>query len=90
MADKVLPALPPSDEQSLQLNRYDGFYKTKARDFWGDAEVIRIPDTPPKKCDHTFMAVPDGARCQKCHFGLIGFFEVRDGKLFHKGKPLGL
>lgn len=86
----VLPPLPPSDEASFGSNRFDGFYKVRARDFWGDAEVHRIDDTPPVKCDHEFIGVPGGAKCQKCHFGLLGFLEVRDGKLFHEGNPIEL
>lgn len=86
----VLPALPPSDEQALQANRYDGFYKVTPRGFWSDNEIIRIPDVPMKKCDHDFNSVKGGVRCKKCNFGLLGDLEVRTGKLYYNNEPLGL
>lgn len=86
----VLPPLPPSDQESLDRNRFDGFYRVKARDFWGDAEIHRIDDTPPVKCEHEFKGVQGGVRCQKCNVGLLGPIEVREGKLFSNGEPIGL
>ena len=86
----TLPPMPPSDEGSLQRNKYDGFYRIRAREFWGDNEINMIKTTEQKKCSHEFEAMPTGARCSKCNFGLIGSIEVRDGKLFHDSKPLNL
>ena len=86
--DKVLPPLPPSDAGSLEKNSYSGFYNWKARDFWGPNEVTRIEITPDKKCQHEFKATPRGAECTKCHFGLMGPIEVKEGRLFHKGDQI--
>jgi hypothetical protein len=90
MADHVLPPLPPSDSGSLARNHFDGYYKRSARDFWKDNRVETIPETPFKKCDHEFKMVVNGAQCVKCHFGLTGPIEVRDGKLYHNGEKLPL
>lgn len=91
MANKgTLPPMPPSDEDSIARNHYDGFYKRSARGFWGENEVIRIPVTKDEKCNHEFISKPNGAECQKCHFGLVGKIEVRSGKLFYKGEQIGL
>lgn len=85
----TLPPLPPSDQESMDNNRYDGFYKVRTRNFWADAEIIRIDNTPPKKCEHKFTYVSGGVKCGKCHFGLAGpGLEVQNGKLFHKGKQI--
>ena len=81
MADKILPPMPPSDEGSLRIN-------SKARDFWKLNEVVNEQIQPDRKCPHEFKVAPSGAKCTKCHFGLIGHIEVRKGKLFHKGKPI--
>lgn len=78
MVDKILPPLPPSDVESLKFNR-------GARDFWKLNEVVREPLQPDRKCSHEFKATPRGAECTKCHFGLIGPIEVKEGHLFHKG-----
>ena len=86
----ILPPLPPSDPKSLEWNKYDYFYQTKSRDFWGNAEVVREEPLPFSKCDHHFVAKKDGAECDKCHFGLTGIFEISNGKLLHKGKPIGV
>ena len=84
MVDKVLPPLPPSDFDSMRVNH-------GARDFWGYNEVIQIEDKPMKKCEHKFKMTPTGVECSKCHFGLIAkTLEVRDGKLYFKGEPIGL
>ena len=90
MQNMTLPALPASDGQSIERNRFDGFYETKSRDFWKGAEIIREEVGPDKKCGHEFEATPDGAQCIKCHFGLSGVLEIKEGKLFHKGEQLPL
>lgn len=84
----ILPPLPASDRESLDRNKYDGFYKVKARDFWGENVINTFEIEEPKKCDHEFVAKPAGAECTKCHFGLLGMFEIRAGKLFFKGDPI--
>jgi hypothetical protein len=84
----ILPPLPPSDSKSLEWNRYDSYYKYKARDFWGEAEVVREEPKPFEKCEHQFKAIQGGVRCKKCHFGLHGFIEISNGKLAFKGKTL--
>lgn len=83
MDSDKLPALPGSDQATLEHNR-------AARDFWKDNQVTRIEDTEMKKCTHEFKTVQGGAQCQKCHFGLLGQIEVRSGKLFYKGEAVGL
>lgn len=88
MIDTTLPPLPRSDEEALGKNIYDGFYKVKARDFWGPNQVIRESVRPDKKCPHEFKATPSGAKCTKCHFGLIGPIEVKKGKLIIQGEPV--
>ena len=90
MLDKTLPPMPPSDNGSLTRNHYDSFYKRGAREFWQGNRVESIKDEPFQKCDHEFKVVPNGAKCVKCHFGLMGPIEVKDGKLYHKGKKLPL
>ena len=74
-----LPPLPPSDPKSLRFNK-------KARDFWGRSEINYIEPKEPKICNHFFEATQDGVQCNKCHFGLFGHFELKDGNLYHKGK----
>ena len=82
MANRPLPPLPPSDGDSLIRNR-------AARNFWGDAEIIRINDTPAPKCDHEFINTKGGVRCTKCNFGLLGGqLEAKDGQVFVQGKPI--
>lgn len=88
--EKTLPPLPRSDEEAMSNNVYDGNYKTTSRSFWGENEVIRITPQEFKKCDHRFEATVEGVKCIKCHFGLIGQIEIRDGKLFHNSEPLGI
>lgn len=90
MVDINLPPMPPSDAGSLSSNHYDRYYKRSAQDFWNNNKVESIPDTPFIKCEHEFKVVPNGANCVKCHFGLIGPIEVKDGKLYHEGKKLPL
>ena len=87
---KILPPLPASDEKSISSNRFDGYYKTRTRDFWGDNEIISEKLDPFKKCDHYFVSKPNSAECEKCSFGLIGFFEVKKGKLYYKNKAIDL
>jgi len=88
MVDKILPPLPPSDEGALKENRYDGFYKFRAKEFWGENEIVREKVLPDKKCSHKFITTPSGAECTKCRYGLIGHIEVKKGKLFYKGEPI--
>ncbi len=80
--NRPLPPLPPSDMDSLRVNR-------GARNFWGEAEVISIPDRPAPKCEHEFINIEGGVRCKKCNFGLLGGqLEARDGRVFVQGKPI--
>lgn len=58
--------------------------------FWGDNEINKFDEPEYEKHEHEFKRTPEGAECVKCHFGLIGPIEVRDGKLFHNNEPLGL
>jgi hypothetical protein len=58
--------------------------------FWKEAEVIVVEDTPLKKCEHQFKSIPEGAQCIRCHFGLMGIFDVREGKLFHNNQELNI
>ena len=88
--NKQLPPLPPSDEESLNKNRYDGFYEVRAKDFWGKNEVVREVVYKDKKCGHNFIYTDNGAECTKCHIGFVGKLEVRDGNLYHHGKKLPL
>ncbi len=90
MAETSLPPMPPSDPRSVAENRYDSFYKRSSGEFWANNKVETIQDTPFKKCDHEFKVIVNGARCVKCHFGLTGPIEVKDGKLYHEGKKLPL
>lgn len=86
----VLPPMPASDRDSLDRNKYDGFYKIRSRDYWGENVINTFEIEEPKKCDHEFVAAEGGAKCQKCHFGLLGIFEISNGKLFYKGEPIGV
>ena len=87
----VLPALPRSDGYALERNIYDGFYKVKARDFWGKNKIVQEQVKDFEKCEHKFHVTKSGCECQKCHMGLIGpGLEVQDGRLLYKGKPLEL
>ena len=91
MPNTILPPMPPSDMESIERNKYDGFYKVKSRDFWGDNEVNRIEEQPMKKCIHEFFMAVEGPQCKKCGFGLIGsMLTIQDNKLFFKGEPIGL
>lgn len=87
---KNLPPLPASDEKAISSNIFDGFYKTRSRSFWGDNEIIREIPKKFKECNHKFIKKPNAAECKKCNFGLIGNFEIKKGKLYHKGKAIGL
>ena len=88
--EKTLPPLPASDEKSISANRFDSFYKVRTRDFWGANEIYSEPIKPFEDCDHKFISKPGGVECKKCSFGLLGVFEIRKGKLFFKGKKVGL
>lgn len=84
----VLPPLPASDQKSFDWNRRDGFYGLGAREFWGQNQIIREELRNFEKCDHFFEKKGTGVECKKCHFGLIGYFEINNGKLFYKEEPL--
>ena len=88
MAENTLPPLPPSDNESLTKNRFDGYYQVRSRDFWELNAVSSFAVIEPKKCDHEFCPHEGGAICTKCHFGLLGQFEIYDRKLFYKGEPI--
>ena len=89
--EATLPPLPGSDAVSLQTNKKDNFYEIGAREFWGENQIISEKVEDFKQCDHKFMKEENITRCQKCHFGLLGNnLEIRDGKLFYGGEPLGL
>lgn len=87
---KTLPPLPASDEKSISSNTFNSFYQRRSREFWGDNEITREIVKPFKKCKHYFIPGPNTAQCKKCNFGLIGFFEIKKGKLYHKGEAIGL
>jgi len=87
---KTLPPLPASDEKAISTNSFNPYYKTRARSFWGDNEIVRERPKAFKKCNHYFVQKPNSAECKKCNFGLLGFFEVQKGKLYHEGKVIGL
>lgn len=77
MDDQKLPPLPE--------------YGKQAGNFWKDSEIIPLDNTPMTKCDHQFKYAKDGAICTICNFGLLGHdLEIRSGKLFAKGEPIGL
>ena len=82
MSSKLAP-LPPSDMGSLEKDR-------GAREFWKNNQIIREKERPFEKCEHEFKVVFNGAQCVKCHFGLTGPLEVKNGKLFHNKKQLPL
>ena len=84
----TLPPLPGSDERSLGRNSFDGFYRIKARDFWGQNQITRDKVEDFKDCSHYFVKADKGAECEKCHFGLMGSFEISKGKILIKGKPV--
>lgn len=86
----TLPPMPPSDEQSLAWNKRDSFYDVRSRDFWGKNVLNRETIKDYEKCNHYFINKGTEVECNKCHFGLIGSFEIQNGKLFHKGEPLGI
>ena len=85
-----LPPLPPSDPGAIERNSYDSNYDVRAREFWKGNQIIREEEKPFKKCNHEFKMVVNGVKCVKCHFGLMGPLEVKNGKLFHKGEKLPL
>jgi len=85
----LLPPLPPSDRDSLDQNRYDGFYKVKARDFWGENEIHHLDGSPTKSCKHEFTSQKGGVRCTKCNFGLLGVgLSAKDGVALVQGEPI--
>jgi len=82
MSGQMLPPLPPSDGDSLQRNH-------SAHSFWKGAEIIRVNDTPIKRCKHNFISVSDGIRCTLCNFGLLGSqLTAKDGIAYAQGKPI--
>jgi len=40
----------------------------------------KINTQMPDPCDHYFEFTADGCRCKKCQMGLIGVYEIKDGK----------
>ena len=86
----TLPPLPGSDEKSISWNVRDSFYDVRARDFWGKNNIVREVIKDYEKCNHYFVRQGPSVECKKCHFGLVGYFEIQDGKLFYEGKPLGI
>jgi len=87
--DRVLPPLPPCDEESLAKNVFDSQFRTTAKDFWKDNKLERISLDEPKKCEHNFIATTDGVKCKKCTIGWIGKeLEARDGKLYFHNQPI--
>lgn len=90
MADRLLPSLPPSDPASLQQNRWDPNYNTRAANFWKDQEVTYTKEQPFKKCKHYFVKTDKGIICNKCHFGLTSNMTIQDGKLVIDGRPIEL
>ena len=87
--DKVLPPLPPCDEESLAKNVFDSQFRTTARDFWGDNKLEQITLDKPKKCEHHFFPTTDGIQCKKCRIGWIGKeLKARDGRLYFNNKLL--
>jgi hypothetical protein len=83
MDNKLLPPLPGSDGDTLRTN-------AKARDFWSGNSIQKIDEPKMQKCDHNFEMIPSGVICTKCHFGMLGFFEITNGKLFYEGQPVGI
>lgn len=79
-----LPALPGSDEQSLQGNRYNNFYGVKARDFWQHSEIASEKVEEWKKCEHYITKQNNEAICTTCHVGwtVPESFYTQDGKLY--------
>ena len=86
----TLPPLPGSDERSIAWNQKDSFYDVRARDFWGQNQIIREAIKDYEKCNHYFIHKGPEVECKKCHYGLLGNFKIQDGKLFFKGEPLGI
>ncbi len=84
----TLPPLPRSDSKALEWNVYDSFYQVKAGDFWKDNQLIKEEVKDFKQCAHKFEVKPGGAKCTKCHFGLIGHLDIRDGDLFVNGSKV--
>ena len=82
MGDRRLPSLPGSDENSLQGNSYDSFYKKRPSDIWqGTVEHTEMKE--PEKCSHEFVETTDGVQCSKCYMGLFGKeLVVKKGKVY--------
>lgn len=89
-SSQILPPLPASDEQSISWNRLDSFYGIKSREFWGKNQITSHKVEDYKKCNHFFIQKAQEVECKNCHIGFYGYFEIQDGKLFHKGEPLGI
>jgi len=87
---ETLPPIPGSDEETLKFNRMDPFYQVKPREIWDRNKIVREEPEEFKKCKHYFISKPGSAECKHCGFGLVGNFEVQDGKLFHQGKAIGI
>jgi hypothetical protein len=88
--NQVLPPLPRSDKEAMSKHTFDSFYQRSSQGFWEGNEITRIEVGEMKKCDHEFIRRGHEVECKKCHFGLIGPIEIQNGKLFHRGEPLGI
>lgn len=80
----TLPPIPSSSSEDIQRNKYDGFYKYGAREFWDQAEVTQNQIEDFKKCQHYLMRKNNEIYCVRCHSGWLdyGAVQVIDGKLF--------
>jgi hypothetical protein len=86
----TLPPIPGSDKETLKLNQVDAFYRVRPREVWDKNQIVREEPEDFKKCEHFFIQNAQGVQCKKCNMGLVGYFEIQNGKLFHKGKAVGI
>lgn len=87
---KVLPALPPSDETSLEKNAYHSFYQVGAKDFWGKSDINSEEVKPFNKCKHDLTNTETGIECKICHVGWEGSLRVQGEKLYVNGKEFNI
>lgn len=90
--DTSLPPMPESDAESMQRNRYHGFYKVGSKEFWGQAEVTHHTLEDFKKCEHYFVRNADEIRCTTCHAGWQASYDVEaiDGQLYFRNERVQL
>jgi hypothetical protein len=88
--EETLPPLPSSNPDGAEWNKTDNYYDVKPREFWSKAKLIREELDDFRNCDHYFISKTPGVECKNCHVGFISFFEIRNGKLYSKGEPLGI